>query len=111
MWISALFRDKILSVNGKRKAQIYHVFLGDRRTTVSLDGAVAFFLALKLGHEPGTPEAKKAVRQWMQDRLDEHGDPHRVLVSGWLKFEVLRFLVDKKLAGEYDRWVDRELGG
>ena len=50
-------------MHGKQKAQVHHVFLGERRTTVSLDPALAFFLELKLGEKPGTPEAKQAVRR------------------------------------------------
>jgi hypothetical protein len=48
------------SMHGKQKAQVHHVFLGERRTTVSLDPALAFFLELKLDEKPGTPEAKQA---------------------------------------------------
>ncbi len=91
------------------KAQIHHVYLGDRRTTVSLEDSVAFFMALKLGREPRTPEAKQAIRKWLQDRLDAYDDPGRVLVSSWLKFEALRWLVDKKLSNKYDAWLDREI--
>ncbi len=91
------------------KAQIHHVYLGDRRTTVSLEDPLAFFMALKLGQEPRTPEAKQAIRQWLQDHLNEYDDPDRVLVSSWLKFEALRWLVDKKLSNRYDKWLDREI--
>ena len=96
---------------GKQKSQIHHVYLGDRRTTVSLDPTIAFFLELKLGKRPGTPEAKQVVRTWLQARLDDEDDPGRVLVSQRLKFEALLLLVDKKLAAQYGRWLDEEPDG
>ena len=86
--------------------QIYHVFLGKRRTTVSLDPAIAFFLELKLGEKPGTPGAKKTVRQWLQERLDKENDPGRLRVSQWLKRDTLLALVDPKLVKRYWEWVD-----
>ena len=91
------------------KAQVHHVYLGERRTTVTLDDSIAFFLALKLRQEPRTAEAKAAIRQWLQDQLDEHGDPDRVSVSQWLRFEAIRSLVDRKLSTKYDHWLDERL--
>ena len=91
---------------GKQKSQIHHVYLGDRRTTVSLDPTIAFFLELKLGKRPGTPEAKQVVRTWLQARLDDEDDPGRVLVSQRLKFEALLSLLDPELVKRYWEWVD-----
>ena len=82
------------------------MFLGERRTTVSLDAVITFFLELKLGEKPSTPEAKRAVNQWLQERLDESGDSERVLVSHWLKREALLFLVNPELIKRCWRWVD-----
>jgi hypothetical protein len=98
--------DKILSMNSSQKAQIYHIMLGKRRTTVSLDSMIAFFLELKLGEEPGTPEAKRAVRAWLQTQLDEDGDTGRVRVSQRLKFKALLALTDSGLLNRYWEWVD-----
>ncbi len=90
-------------------AQVYHVYLGERRTTATLDGAIAFFLALKLDCEPGSDEAKSAIREWLQRQLDEHNDPDRVLVSQWLRFKAIQYLVDKKLSRKYERWFDEQI--
>ena len=89
-----------------QKAQIHHVFLGQRRTTVSLDPVIAFFLELKLGKQPGTPQAKQVVRTWLQERLDDEDDPGRILVSQRLKFEALLSLLDPELVKRYWEWVD-----
>lgn len=48
-----------------RGNQRYHVTLGSRRTTVSLDNFLSLLLSLKLGHTPQTPQAQRAVRHWL----------------------------------------------
>jgi len=52
-----------------RSRTTYHVTLGCRRTTVSLDIILSELLALKLGVEPDAPEAHAVVRQWLQAKL------------------------------------------
>ena len=82
----------------------YHTYLGDRRTTASLDNTLAALLALKLRKTPETLEAHNAVRTWLQARIDEKNDPDRVYVSQWLQSEALLFLVDKRLSERYWDW-------
>ena len=60
----------------------YHITLGDHRTTVSIDDTLSELLALKLGHDPDAPEAHGAVRQWLQDRLDQVSAELRVSING-----------------------------
>ena len=85
---------------------IYHVVLGRRRTTVSLDKMVSTLLSLKLGHDPGIEDAHSAVRAYLQTKLDQANDPRRTSVSQWLRQEVLLDLVDKKLSTKYWTWFD-----
>lgn len=73
---------------------------------MSLDSTIALFLELKLGEEPGTSEAKRAVRAWLQTQLDEDGDTGRVRVSQRLKFKALLALTDSGLLNRYWEWVD-----
>ena len=68
---------------------VYHVLLGTRRTTVSLDKIIATLLSLKLGHDPKTQDAHSAVRAYLQEKLDHTNDPRRTSVSQWLRQEVL----------------------
>ncbi len=82
----------------------YHIYLGERRTTASLDNTLVALLALKLRKTPETLEAHNAVRTWLQERLDETDDAGRVYVSQWLQGEVALFLVDKKLSERYWDW-------
>jgi len=79
----------------------YHVTLGSKRTTVSLDTLLSDLLAIRLGCMPWSPDAHLTVRLWLQQQLDRDNDPGRCLVSQWLRDEALLFLVDKSLSEAY----------
>ena len=83
----------------------YHVIQGTRRTTVSLDRHLAGLLAIHLGHQPDDAEAHRAVRDWLQDRLDAEADPERQQVSQWLQGEAVLAVADKKLSESYLTWL------
>lgn len=87
---------------------IYHVQLGKRRTTVSLDQIISILLSLKLDLDPGTEDAHAAVRAYLQEKLDKNNDPGRSRVSQWLREEVLLDLLDKKLSAKYEKWFDEK---
>jgi hypothetical protein len=97
--------DHILACGSQR----YHVTLGPKRTTVSLDNHLSLLLSLKLGHTPQTPQAQRAVRHWLQARLDEHGDYNRAHTSQWLGEEVIRALVSAEVKNLYNQWIDELL--
>ena len=87
---------------------IYHVQLGKRRTTVSLDQIISILLSLKLDHDPGTEDAHSAVRAYLQEKLDVKNDPDWTSVSQWLRKEVVLDLLDKKLSAKYETWFDEK---
>ena len=87
--------------------QRYHVTLGPKRTTVSLDNTLSILLSLRLGQPPQTPQAQRAVRHWLQARLDENGDYNHCLTSQWLHDEVVYALITDDLADLYDRWFEQ----
>lgn len=89
--------------------QRYHLTLGRRRTTVSLDNHLSLLLSLKLGHTPQTPQAQRAVRHWLQARLDQHGDYNRTHTSQWLAEEVIRALISADVHNLYSQWMDQLL--
>jgi hypothetical protein len=89
--------------------QRYHVTLGTKRTTVSLDNTLSVLLSLRLGQPPHTPQAQRAVRHWLQARLDEHKDYNRCRTSQWLRNEVVYALITDDLAELYGRWLDQSL--
>ena len=83
----------------------YHVRLGKRRTTVSVDKIICDYLALHLGTEPGTLAAHSAVRAWLQSQLDRNNDPGRSYVSQWLLGQALDTMVRPALRDAYGRWL------
>ncbi len=89
--------------------QRYHLTLGPKRTTVSLDNLLSLLLSLKLGHTPQTPQAQRAVRHWLQARVDEHGDYSRAHTSQWLGEQVIRALISADVNNLYTQWMDRVL--
>ena len=84
----------------------YHVALGKKSTTVTVDKVISDLLALKLGQDPKTDDAHAAVRDYLQQKLDETNDPRRTSVSQWLRQEALLDLVDTRLSAKYWRWFD-----
>jgi hypothetical protein len=87
----------------------YHVRLGKRRTTVTMDTIVSEYLALYLRVEPGSTEAHSAVRGWLQERLDESNDPGRFRVSQWLLGQAVEAVARPSLVETYGRWVDTKI--
>lgn len=83
----------------------FHLRLGQRRTTVTVDTLLSSCLAIHLGYPPETPEAHQTVRRWLQHRLDEHNDPGRVAVSQWLQREVITTLMDTQISTHYGNWL------
>jgi len=97
--------DDLLACGNQR----YHVNLGARRTTISLDNHLSLLLSLKLGYAPHTPQAQRAIRHWLQARLDEHGDYHRAHTSQWLGKEVMSALISTEVTNLYNQWMDQLL--
>ena len=86
----------------------YHVMLGKRRTTITVNTMIANLLALKLGYAPETEEAYKALREYFQEKLDKGKDSRRVLVSYWLQEQGLLELIDSGIAKNYWKWFDKQ---
>ena len=84
----------------------YHVVLGKKSTTVTVDKTLSDLLALKLGHDPRSEDGRAAVRAYLQGKLDEKNDAGRTSVSQWLREELLLDLVDKRLSDKYWRWFN-----
>lgn len=82
----------------------YHVYLGKKRTTISLDDILAELVALKLGKTPETEAAHAAVRRWLQAKIDLVGNTERTLLSQWLQREAMLFIADEELSSCYFDW-------
>ena len=89
------------------RQEIFHVRLGKRRTTISVDKIVSTLLALHLDAEPGTIQAHAAVRAYFQSKLDESSDPGRHYVTAWLREQALFDVLDNGLSKKYWAWFDK----
>lgn len=83
----------------------FHVTLGSKRTTVSLDQTLVELLAIKLGCLPETAQAHHAIRDWLQNELDVANDPGRYRVSQWLQSQALFEIADKSLYKRHAEWL------
>ena len=87
----------------------FHVSLGSRRTTISIDRMLCLLMSLQLGVQPNSPAAHLALRQWLQQQLDRNADPHRANVSHWLRGEIAEALIGPELKRKYGEWLDSQL--
>jgi len=86
----------------------YHVSLGDKRTTASIDKTLSNLLSLHLGQQPDTVPAQLAVRNWLQARLDYNKDPDQTRVSQWLQSQVAQALISPALLEKYEHWISSQ---
>jgi hypothetical protein len=86
----------------------FHVSLGSKRTTISVDKTLSILMSLQLGLQPNTPCAHLALRQWLQAHLERNGDPHQIHVSQWLQGKIAEALISPALKEKYDEWCEAE---
>ena len=85
-----------------------HIKLGDQRTTISADSMLTAMLAIKLGHEPETPEGNRAVREWLQERLPSKVGTDKGIgkrASQNAQRLIVEAIADTKISRAYDDWV------
>lgn len=88
----------------------YHVQIGIRRTTVTLDQYLSDWLALHLDpdlvpnthDQPELPEAHRAIRNWMQAQLDHGGGADCERVAHWLYCRALETVMRPELRKRRD---------
>jgi hypothetical protein len=86
----------------------FHVILGSRRTTISVDKTLSILMSLELGLQPNTPAAHLALRLWLQALLDRNSDPHQIHVSQWLQAKIAEALISPALKEKYAKWCEAE---
>lgn len=75
----------------------FHLQVGTKRTTVTMDIIISEYLALHLGLKPGTPGASTAIRVWMQARVNAITSKPPSNLSRWLADEALAELIRPEL--------------
>lgn len=86
----------------------FHVSLGTRRTTISVDRILSTLMSLHLGAQPNTPAAHLALRKWLQMHLDRNADPHQRDLTHWLRGKIAEALISVDLKQKYDQWCETE---
>jgi hypothetical protein len=86
----------------------FHVSLGAKRTTISIDKTLSILMSLQLGAPPNTPDAHLTLRQWLQMHLDRNGDPQQTNISHWLRGKIAEALIGADLKHKYDQWCEAE---
>jgi hypothetical protein len=98
----------VVQQHGGNQVQRYHVRIGQRRTTVSMDNIVSEYLSLRLRVAPHDPKSHGTVRAWLQEKLNRISDPNQNQVSQWLLGQALRAMVTEDLRHRYDSWRTRQ---
>ena len=94
-------------MTSRHRAHLYerfHVSLGAKRTTISIDKTLSILMSLQLSEKPNTPAARLALRQWLQAHLDRNGDEHQARVSQWLQAKIAEALIGTELKQKYEDW-------
>ncbi len=89
-----------------------HLKIRERRTTVLIPRVLVELLALKLGAEPGTPDAHAGVREWLQGEIDR--DPGAIPPKGGatqrLVQQVILEIAAPGLIKKHDAWNEKRFG-
>ena len=86
----------------------FHIQFANHRTTVTVDTMLSAMLAIKLGHEPETPEGNRAVREWLQARLPDKVGKDKGIgkrASQNAQRLIVEAIADTKISRAYDDWV------
>ena len=85
--------------------QRIHITFGKKRTTITVDTILSEMMAIHLHQKPGTEEANRAVRLWLQDTLVSHlGDfEGRNDASQHARRHLIEATADSKIS---KKWVD-----
>lgn len=82
---------------------------GHKKTTISIDDYSYMFLSDKLGEEPFTREANKAIKAWINHKMKTDLTYDRYAsynFSTWLKKIILLKIVDAKLRKKFmDKYI------
>ena len=85
--------------------QRFHITFGKKRTTITVDTILSEMMAIYLHQKPGTEEAHRAVRLWLQDILVSHLGNYegRNDASQYARRHLIEAIADSKIS---KKWVD-----
>jgi hypothetical protein len=84
----------------------FHITFGKKRTTIMVDTILSEMMAIKLGELPGTAEAHRAVRLWLQDTLVSALGNYegRNDASQWARRYLIEAIADSKISKKWGDW-------
>ena len=85
--------------------QRFHITFGKKRTTITVDTILSEMMDIRLHQKPGTEEAHRAVRLWLQDILVSHLGNYegRNDASQYARRHLIEAIADSKIS---KKWVD-----
>ena len=89
----------------------FHIWFGEKRTTISVDTILYELLAIKLGYWPDNEYAHSSVRIWLQDTIISNlgEQPGRKNATQWTRRYLIEAIADKRLAGKRNDWIVGDL--
>ena len=86
----------------------FHIWFGDKRTTISVDQILYELMAIRLKADFDSEEAHGIVREWLQDILVSHlGDEDvRKNASQWARRYLIEEIADKRLKSRWSEQFD-----
>ena len=82
----------------------FHIHHRGRRTSVSMPELFIGYLALHLRTEPGTGEARNAIRAFAEAELAESNDKHLKHLSAFLLERTIRAIARPSLTAQWLAW-------
>jgi len=73
----------------------YHIWRGDKRTSISVHETLDQMLSLRLGGtpDPSDRNSQKAVIKWVQTVINSETDENQPHLSQWLQGRALDFIM------------------
>jgi hypothetical protein len=87
----------------------YHIHLNSHRTTISMDKIISDLLAIKLGMQPGTKEARSAVRKQLEKFMGWNRGRTGIGLARYITEEAVLFISDKVLSEQYFAYASHPL--
>ena len=86
--------------------QRFHITFGEKRTTITVDTILSEMMAIHLRQKPGTEEAHRAVRLWLQDTLVSNLGSYegRNNASQYARRYLIEAIADNEISKKWVNW-------
>jgi len=82
----------------------FHVLIHDQRTTVTIDTVLVDLYCIKNSLPPETTQGWTAVRDWIQELINEVAYKDMTHVSQWIRQHLIIEIIDSRLREDYNEW-------